>query len=92
MKYAYVSAIVQPPDPQVVSLFNSIAEQALGEPRPDVIPPCHPAGISFRHVLLDARDDDEAYCLGPKLLEWPQGAVCNDYVFRVDEKTSVLRG
>jgi len=81
MKFAYVVCSVQPPDPEVVSLFNSIAEKALGQPTPDVIPPVHPAGISFQHVILEAENVDEAYYLGPRLLAWPKGAVCNDYAF-----------
>ncbi len=79
-KFAYVVASVRPPDPGVVSFFNSLCEKALGDPKPDVIPPVHPSSISFEHVFLEAEDEDAAYDLGHKLLKFPEDAVCNDYV------------
>lgn len=73
--------MVVPPDPKKVSLFNTFVTAATGQPVPDVIPPVHPSGISFKHVFLEASNDDEAYSLGQKMVDWPKDAVCNDYVF-----------
>jgi hypothetical protein len=79
-KFAYVVASVRRPDPEAVSFFNSLCEKARGQPTADLIPPVHPSSITFQHVFLEAENEEAAYELGKKLLEFPSDAVCNDYV------------
>jgi hypothetical protein len=94
--FLYVRAEIARPDPKRIEFFNvlkKIAREA-GEPIPDIDPAAldlgsidalDPGSISFKHVQLVARDEDEAYAIGDGLLPALESdtIVANDYVIRL---------
>mgnify|MGYP001562528919 CR=1 FL=1 len=85
LDFLYIRAEVIATDPNLVMLTNGLAERADGQPRPDVVPPVHASCISFRHVRLIAKNEEDAYARGWSLLgDPPENAVCNDYVVPLD--------
>lgn len=83
-EWIYVRVEVLPADPGRVMLLNGLAEKTGSAPTPDLVPHTDPGAISFRHVRMVAKDQDDAYLKGWDLLPKPKpGAVCNDYVVPV---------
>lgn len=83
-EFIYIRVDVLPADPKRYSALAGILEKISGQSVPDVIPHTDSGAISFKHCRLMAKNEEEAYDIGYKLLT-PQekGSVINDYVIKV---------
>jgi hypothetical protein len=83
--YIYIRSEICNNDMENANLTMALLEKAKGKPVSDVIPKIDPGMISFRHAVITAKNDDEAYLLGDRHLGplKPETIGFNDYLIKL---------
>lgn len=83
-KYLYVWVEVGEANPETITLINDIIEKQHGIILPDVIPCTSPDRITFKHVFIEAENDDKAYLYGGRFVKRTVNTAFNDYVIPLE--------